>query len=114
MCDSSVYEELADLVDTVGVIHAICAFDMFDRVLRDLRLGEAARAGYDRVGPARVDPALAWLGLAERRAAAALADPDALAAFRAARPAWELHRHARRLRAAESASLRELADRLQP
>ena len=114
VCDSSVYEELADLVDTVGVIHAICAFDMFDRVLRDLRLGEAARAGYDRVGPARVDPALPWLALAERRAAAALADPDALAAFRAARPAWELHRHARRLRAAESASLRELADRLQP
>ena len=113
-CGSRAYEELADLVDTVGVIHAICAFEMFDRALRDLRLGEAARAGYDRAATRRLDPALPWRALAERRAAAALADPSAVAAFRAARSASESRRQARRLRATNSPRLGELANRLHP
>ena len=113
-CSSGGYEELADLVDTTGVMHAICAFEMFDRVLRDLRLGEAARAGYDRAAPRRLDPALPWRALAERRAAAALADPSAAAAFRAARSVSELRHQARRLRATNSPRLGELANRLHP
>ena len=113
-CSSGGYEELANLADTVGVMHTVCAFEMFDRVLRELRLDEAARAGYDRAGPRGLDPALPWRALAERRAAAALADPSAVAAFRAARSVSELRNQARRLRAAESPRLRELADRLHP
>ena len=44
-CDSNAYEELGNLIDQAGVGHLICAFEMFDRVLLDLRSGEEARTG---------------------------------------------------------------------
>lgn len=111
-CGSGTFEKLAELVDSAGVVHAICALEMFDRVLRDLREGEAARTGHDRAAGHRLDPALPWRALAERRAAAALADGGGLASFRAAKSSAALRTLSRRLRAADSPALRELADRL--
>ena len=111
-CGSGTFEELGDLVDSAGVVHTVCAFEVLDRALRDLREGEAARNGYDPVAGRRLDPALPWRALAERRAAAALADADGLAAFRAAKPDSALRTLSRRLRAEDSSVLRELADQL--
>lgn len=111
-CSSRTFEELGELVDMAGVVHTICAFEVFDRVLRDLREGEAARTGYHRAAARRPEPATPWRDLAERRAGAALADPARLAAFRATKSSTALRTLARRLRAADSPALQELADRL--
>lgn len=35
-CGSGEYEALANLVDTVGVVHAVCALEMLDEALQDL------------------------------------------------------------------------------
>ena len=113
-CDSNAYEKLGGLVDAAGVVHVICAFEMFDRVLRDLRTAEEARAGGLSDASARLDPALPWRQLAERRAIAALADAAGIEAFRAARSPRELRALSQRLRTPESSPMRELADRLSP
>ena len=111
-CSSRTFEELGELVDMAGVVHTICAFEMFDRVLRDLREREAARTGYERVAGRRLDPARPWRDLAERRANIALDDTAGLAAFRAKQSPAELRTLSRRLRTADSPVLRELADRV--
>ena len=111
-CGSGTFEQLGKLLRVAGMVHAICAFEMFDRVLRDLRESEAARTGYDHPAGRRLDPALPWRALAERQAAAALEDADGLAAFRSAKSGTELRTLSRRLRAADSPAVRELADRL--
>lgn len=111
-CGSPTFEELGELVDMAGVVHTICAFEMFDRVFRDLREGAAARTGYDRAAAPRPVAAAPWRALAERYAAAALADPAGLAAFRAERPRARLRALSRRLRATDSPAILELADRL--
>ena len=111
-CSSRKFEELGSLVPVAGTVHVVCAFEMFDRVLRDLRESEAARTGHDRAAGGRRDPALPWRALAERRAAAALKDADGLAAFRTTKSGTELRTLSRRLRAADSPALGELADRL--
>ncbi|MDE0350468.1 MAG: hypothetical protein OXM56_12260 [Gammaproteobacteria bacterium] len=111
-CSSRTFEELGDLVDMAGVVHTICAFEVFDRVLRDLRDSEAARTGYDRIVARRLDPAAPWRDLAERRAGIALDDVSGLAAFRAEKSPAELRALSRRLRTADSPALRELADRV--
>ena len=85
-CDSNGYEELGKLINQAGVVHTVCAFEVFDRVLLDLRSGEEARTGRLQGALPRLDPALAWRELAERRAVAALADAAGLEAFRAATP----------------------------
>ena len=111
-CDSTSYEELGNLIAQAGVVHTICALEVFDRVLLDLRTGEEAHTGRRQGALARLRPALPWLELAERRAVAALADAAGLEAFRAATPSHDLRRLSDRLRAPESPPLRELADRL--
>jgi len=111
-CGSRTFERIGELVDSAGAVHTICAFEMLDRSLRDLREGEAARTGYDRAAGRRLDPGLPWQALAERRAAAALADTGGLAAFRATKSEDALRMLARRLRAEDSPALRELAERL--
>ena len=111
-CGSRTFERIGELVDSAGAVHTICAFEMLDRSLRDLRESEAARRGYDRAAGRRLDPALPWQALAERRAAAALADTGGLEAFRAAQSVAALRALARRLRAEDSPVLRDLADRL--
>lgn len=111
-CESNAFGQLGELVGIAGVVHAICAFEMFDRVLRDLREGEAARTGHDRASEGRLDPASPWRSLAERHGAAALADTKGIAAFRDGRSQPELRALRERLRAADSPTLRELADRL--
>lgn len=111
-CSSRTFEELGELVDMAGVVHTICAFEVFDRVLRDLREGEAARTGYHRAAARSLEPATPWRDLAERRAATALADSAGLAAFRATKSSAALRTLSRRLRAADSPALQELADRL--
>ena len=111
-CGSRTFEELGDLVDMAGVVHTICAFEVFDRVLRDLREREAARTGYERVARSRPEPATPWRDLAERRAGIALDDAAGLATFRAERSTAELRAVSRRLRSADSPVLRELADQV--
>ena len=111
-CDSNVFEDIGNLVGQAGVVHAICAFEMFDRVLLDLRSGEEARTGRIRGALARLDPALPWRELAERRAVAAMTDAAGLEAFRAATSPNELRKLSARLRVQQSPALRELADRL--
>lgn len=111
-CGSGTFEDLAKLVDSAGAVHTVCALEMFDRVLRDLRESGSARTGYDRVAGHRLDPALPWRALAERRAAAALADAGGLSAFRDAKSGDALRRLSQRLRAEDSPALQELADRL--
>lgn len=111
-CGSGTFEELAGLVDSAGVVHAICGLEMFDRVLRDLREGEAARTGHDRAAGRRLEPVVPWRALAERQATAALADVGGLAEFRAAKSSAALRTLSQRLRAADSPALRELADQL--
>ena len=111
-CDSRTFERIGELVDSAGAVHTICAFEMLDRSLRDLREGEAARTGYDRTAGRRLDPGLPWQALAERRAADALADTDGLAVFRATKSGAALRALSRRLRAEDSPALRELADQL--
>ena len=111
-CGSRTFKEIGELVDKAGVVHTICAFEVFDRVLRELREGEAARTGYERVAARRPDQATPWRDLAERRAAIALDDTAGLAAFRGAKSPAELRRLSRRLRSAGSPVLRELADRV--
>lgn len=111
-CSSRTFEELGELVDTAGVVHTICAFEVFDRVLRDLRESEAARTGYDRAAGRRLDPGTPWRDRAARRAGLALEDPGGLAAFRAERSPAELRALSLRLRTADSPALRELANRL--
>ncbi len=111
-CGSRTFREIDELVDMAGVVHAICAFEMFDRVFRHLREGEAARTGYDRAAGRSPDAAAPWRSLAERRAGMALADGAGLAAFRAEQSQSRLRSLSHRLRAADSPALRELADRL--
>ena len=111
-CDSDDYAQLGNLINRAGVIHTVCAFEVFDRVLVDLGSGEEARTGRLQGASARLDPALPWRELAERRAVAALADTAGLEAFRAATPAHDLRRLSDRLRVSRSPPLRELADRL--
>lgn len=111
-CSSGTFEELGELVDMAGVVHTICAFEVFDRVFRHLREGEAARTGYDRAAGRALDAAAPWRDLAERRAGMALADGAGLAAFRAEQSQIRLRSLSRRLRAADSPALRELADRI--
>ena len=111
-CDSNAYEELGNLIDQAGVVHLICAFEMFDRVLLDLRSGEEARTGQLQGALPGLDPALPWRELAERRAVAAVTDAAGLEAFRAATPPHDLRKLAGRLRVLQSPPLRELADRL--
>ena len=111
-CSSGTFEELGELVDMAGVVHTICAFEVFDRVFRDLREGEAARTGYDRAAGRALDAAAPWRDLAERRAGMALADGAGLDEFRSEKSPARLRSLSRRLRAADSPALRELADRL--
>ena len=111
-CSSRTFEELGELVDMAGVVHTICAFEVFDRVLRDLRESEAARTGYERAPGRRLDPAAPWRDLAERRAGIALDDAAAVAAFRADKSPAELRTLSRRLRRMDSSVLRELADQV--
>ena len=111
-CGSGTFEDLGRLVERAGVVHTVCALEMFDQVLRDLRESEAARAGYDRTAGRRRDPALPWRALAERRAADALVDTGGLATFRATKSGAALRALSRRLRAEDSPALSELADRL--
>ena len=111
-CDSNAFVEIGSLVDKAGVIHAICAFEVFDRVLLDLRSGEEARTGRIQGALARLDPALPWRELAERRAVAAVTDAAGLEAFRAATAPDDLRKLSARLRVQQSPALRELADRL--
>jgi len=111
-CDANAFEEIGSLVDKAGVIHAICAFEVFDRVLLDLRSVEAARTGRLQGTMARLDPALPWRELAERRAVAAVTDAAGLEAFRAATAPDDLRKLSARLRVQQSPALRELADRL--
>ena len=47
-CGSSEYEALAGLVDTVGIVHAVCALEMLDEALQDLRDIERAAGGTTR------------------------------------------------------------------
>ena len=112
ICDSGRYERLGDLIDEAGVVHALCAFEMFDRALRDLRCGDQACTTQQLHGITALDPGLPWREAAERHAAAALADPAGLAAFRATRSSRELHGMAERLRTSRSETVRALADRL--
>ena len=111
-CDSNAFEELGNLVDKAGVVHSICAFEVLDRVLLDLRSGEEARTGRLQGALARLDPALPWRELAERRAVEAVTDAAGLEAFRAATPPHDLRKLSERLRTLQSPPLRELADRL--
>ncbi len=112
ICDSGRYERLGDLIDEAGVVHALCAFEMFDRALRDLRCGDQACTTQQLHGITALDPGLPWREAAERHAAAALADPAGLAAFRATRSSRELHDLAERLRVSSSPVVRELANQL--
>ncbi len=111
-CDSNNYKQLGNFIAQAGVVHTICAFEVFDRVMLDLRSGEEARTGRLQGASARLDPALPWRELAERRAVAALADAVRLEAFRAATPSYDLRRLLDRLRVSQSPPMRELADRL--
>lgn len=111
-CGSNAFEELGGLVKVAGLVHVVCAFEMFDRALRDLREDEAARGGYSRDAGVRLDPALPWLQLAERYAHAAESDVVALVAFRAARSESELRRLSMRLYSSSSPQIRLLAERL--
>ena len=61
-CDSNAFEELGNLVDKAGVVHSICAFEVLDRVLLDLRSGEEARTGRLQGALARLDPGAAVAG----------------------------------------------------
>ena len=97
-CSSPTFEELGELVDMAGVVHAICAFEVFDDVFRELRQGEAARTGYDRAAGRALDAAAPWRDLAEHRAGMALADTSGLAAFRAETSRARLRTLARRIR----------------
>ena len=106
ICDSGAYERLDDLFDQAGVVHTLCAFEMFERVLRDLRAAPESR------GSRALDPGLPWRALAERHATLALADATGLAAFRATKSADELHRIAEHLRASPSAVVRTLGNRI--
>ena len=111
-CGSRSFEDLGKLVGRAGAVHAICALEMFDRVLLDLQESEAARTGDGRLAVGRLEPAVPWRALAERLAAAALADVGELTEFRAAKSGEVLEALARRLRAADSPAFRELADQL--
>ena len=111
-CASDAFAELGALVEVAGLVHVVCAFEMFDRVLADLHMDEAARRGYRLDAGARFDPALPWRSLAERHAHAAESDVAGLQAFRAAHSTTELRRLAERLYESPSPRIRLLAERL--
>ena len=112
VCASSLYEELADLLDTVGAIHAICAFEALDRALRDLRRTESANGGVFAARQVEADPAAPWRALAEDRAATALSDAATLRAFLAKRSPRTARALSQRLRRLDSPASEQLADHL--
>ena len=114
VCASRTYEQFADLLDTVGAVHVLCAFETLDRALRDLRTTEPASSGAFAATGVRADPAAPWRTLAEERAAAALSDGATLQAFLAERSPHTRHALSQRLRQQDSPALRQLADRLWP
>ena len=108
-CDSNFYEQLAR-IGTTGLVHAICAFEMFDRVMRDLRSIDVVASGStlgvesDAGGP--------WRELAELGAKAALKDGETLANLRAGRSSDELRVMSEGLRALDSPAAGQLAERI--
>ena len=105
-CDSNFYERLAD-IGTTGLVHAICAFEMLDRVMRDLRsIDVMASAGV------RSDAGGPWRELAELSAMAALKEGETLEILRTGRSSDELRSMSEGLRALDSPATGLLAERL--
>ena len=116
-CDSSLYEVLYDLVPIVGLVHVACGVETLDEVLKEFRAREGtADAGSLASAPdaAPDESYRGWRQFAEDRARKAIADPDALARFRAGKSAGELRMLAARLRAADGEDLERLANLLSP
>lgn len=107
-CDGNFYDRLDDL-EVTGLVHSICAFEMFDRVLRDLRSSEAVGGWAPRESSHTAVP---WLELAVSEATEALADTEQIEAFRVARTNSELRSLSEQLRAIDLSPTRRLADRL--
>ena len=108
-CDGNFYDRLDEL-DTTGLVHAICAFEMFDRVLRDLRSREAVGGGWAPRGAS--DPTAPWRKLAALYAEEAVDDAAQIEVFRAARTDNELRVLSEQLRALGLSATTQLADHL--
>ena len=106
-CNGNLFDQLARI--GTGVVHAICALEVFDRAMRGLR---SLRAGGESTPTRQSDPAAPWRTLAELHASEALGNQDNLKAVQANLSAQDLRAMSEHLRALDSQAAIELATRL--
>ncbi len=105
-CHGNLFDQLSKL--ETGAVHSVCALEMFNRVMKDLRPVSAA----DASSPSQ-DAGAPWRALAERRAREALKDPEVLETLPTNWSAHELRRMSNHLRTLDSPAAMELARRIQ-
>ena len=104
-CNGRLFDQLSNL-DT-GVVHSVCALEMFDRVLKDLQPSSQHSAS-----TAPRDAGAPWRALAEERAQQALSDPTSLNELDGRWSSSELETMAANLEAVATPATLELAERL--